>query len=37
MMVYEGPPIVRRIKDELAALLARDGFASVNDAVGADL
>ncbi len=37
MMVYEGPPIVRRIKDELAALLARDGFASVADAVGADL
>ena len=37
MMVFEGPPIVRRIKDELAALLARDGFASVADAVGADL
>ena len=27
MLVYEGPPLVRRIKDELAALLARDGFA----------
>lgn len=37
MMVYEGPPLIRRIKDELAALLARDGFASVADAVGADL
>jgi dihydroorotate dehydrogenase len=36
-MVSEGPPLVRRIKDELAALLARDGFASVTDAVGADL
>ena len=36
-MVYEGPPIIRRIKDELAALLARDGFASVADAVGADV
>lgn len=36
-MVYEGPPLIRRIKDELAALLARDGFASVADAVGADL
>ena len=36
-MVYGGPPLVRRIKDELAALLARDGFASVADAVGADL
>ncbi len=36
-MVYEGPPLIRRIKDELAALLARDGFASVTDAVGVDL
>ena len=37
MMVYEGPPLIRRIKDELAALLARDGFATVSEAVGADL
>ena len=37
MMVYEGPPLIRRIKDELAALLARDGFAAVADAVGADV
>ncbi|MBS0518977.1 MAG: quinone-dependent dihydroorotate dehydrogenase [Proteobacteria bacterium] len=36
-LVYEGPPLVRRIKDELAALLARDGFTSVAQAVGADL
>lgn len=36
-LVYEGPPLVRRIKDELAALLARDGFASIAQAVGADL
>ncbi|MDP1840389.1 MAG: quinone-dependent dihydroorotate dehydrogenase [Reyranella sp.] len=36
-MVYDGPPLVRRIKDELAVLLARDGFPSVMDAVGADL
>jgi dihydroorotate dehydrogenase len=36
-MVYEGPPLVRRIKDELAALLARDGFASVTEAIGTDL
>ena len=36
-MVFDGPPLIRRIKDELAALLARDGFASVADAVGADL
>jgi len=36
-MVYEGPPLIRRIKDELAALLARDGFASVAEAVGVDV
>ncbi|HKH65927.1 MAG TPA: quinone-dependent dihydroorotate dehydrogenase [Reyranella sp.] len=36
-MVYDGPPLIRRIKDELAALLARDGFATVADAVGADV
>jgi dihydroorotate dehydrogenase len=36
-MVYDGPPLIRRVKDELAALLSRDGFASVNGAVGADL
>jgi dihydroorotate dehydrogenase len=36
-MVFEGPPLIRRIKDELAALLARDGFATVAEAVGADL
>jgi len=37
MLVFEGPPLVGRIKDELLALLARDGFSSVADAVGADL
>ena len=37
MLVYEGPPLVRRIKDELAGLLARDGLASVSQAIGADL
>jgi dihydroorotate dehydrogenase len=33
-LVYQGPGLVARIKLELAALLARDGFASVADAVG---
>ena len=33
---YEGPKLVPRVKAELAALLERDGFASVADAVGAD-
>ena len=35
-LVYEGPGLVTRIKRELAALLARDGFAAVADAVGMD-
>jgi dihydroorotate dehydrogenase len=33
-LVYEGPGLVRRIKADLVALLRRDGFASVADAVG---
>ncbi|MDX2027438.1 MAG: quinone-dependent dihydroorotate dehydrogenase [Alphaproteobacteria bacterium] len=35
-LVYEGPFLPRRIKRELAALLERDGFASVSEAIGAD-
>jgi dihydroorotate dehydrogenase len=34
-LVYEGPGLVQRIKRELAELLRRDGFASVQAAVGA--
>ncbi|SMF61720.1 quinone-dependent dihydroorotate dehydrogenase [Allosphingosinicella indica] len=33
-LVYEGPTLARRIVAELAALLRRDGFASVAEAVG---
>jgi dihydroorotate dehydrogenase len=33
-LVYGGPGLVARIKSGLAALLQRDGFASVSDAVG---
>ena len=36
-LVYDGPPLVRRIKDELAVLLKRDGFSSLSSAIGADL
>ena len=35
-MVFEGPCVVAKITEELAALLKRDGFASVAEAVGAD-
>jgi len=35
-LVYHGAGLVTRIKAELAALLRRDGFASVGDAVGVD-
>jgi dihydroorotate dehydrogenase len=33
-LVYEGPGLARRVASELKALLQRDGFASVGDAVG---
>lgn len=35
-LALSGPALVRRVKLELAACLARDGFKSVADAVGAD-
>jgi dihydroorotate dehydrogenase len=35
-LVFEGPGLVRRIKDGLADLLGRDGFANIAEAVGAD-
>jgi dihydroorotate dehydrogenase len=33
-LVYEGPGLARRITAGLAALLRRDGFGSVAEAVG---
>ncbi len=36
-LVYEGPSLPGRINRELLALLARDGFSHVGQAVGADL
>jgi len=36
-LVYEGPRLARDINEGLLELLDRDGFASVEDAVGADL
>jgi dihydroorotate dehydrogenase len=35
-LVYEGPGLARRISDGLKALLQRDGFANVAQAVGTD-
>jgi dihydroorotate dehydrogenase len=35
--VYEGPGVIQRVLDELAACLARDGFRDVTAAVGAGL
>lgn len=35
-LIYDGPLVVRRVTQDLAALLARDGFTSVADAVGVD-
>ncbi len=35
-LIYEGPFVIARITTELAALLKRDGYTSLADAVGAD-
>ncbi|MCB2107250.1 MAG: quinone-dependent dihydroorotate dehydrogenase [Rhodobacteraceae bacterium] len=35
-LVFQGPALVGRIKRDLVALLTRDGFTSVGQAVGAD-
>lgn len=35
-LVFEGPPLVPRVKRELAELLKADGYASVAEAVGVD-
>ena len=35
-LVFEGPGLIGRIKRDLAALLARDGFSSVAQAIGVD-
>jgi dihydroorotate dehydrogenase len=34
--VYGGPGFVRRVLSDLAAMLTRDGFGRLGDAVGAD-
>jgi dihydroorotate dehydrogenase len=33
-LVYEGPPVVTKIKQELSQLLAKDGYNSISEAVG---
>ncbi len=35
-LAYEGPGLIGRIKNDLLALLARDGFASVEQVIGVD-
>jgi len=35
-LVYEGPGLIQRIKNDLAAHLAAEGFASLGEAVGCD-
>ncbi|XP_026748793.1 dihydroorotate dehydrogenase (quinone), mitochondrial isoform X1 [Galleria mellonella] len=32
--IYHGPPVITKIKSELAELLERDGYKNVNEAVG---
>ena len=33
---YEGPPVIRRVKRELAAILKEKGFTGVSEAVGSE-
>ncbi len=35
-LVFEGPDLIARIKEDLAAHLKKDGFATIAEAVGAD-
>ncbi len=35
-LVYQGPGLVQRLKSEVSALLARDGFTSLTQAIGVD-
>ena len=35
-LAYDGPSIVPKMKQQLAACLEADGFSSVQEAVGAD-
>lgn len=35
-LVYEGPGLIERIKTDLVDLLKKDGFSSIEEAVGAD-
>lgn len=35
-MIYQGPPVVKKIKRELDELLREDGYNSIAEAVGAD-
>ncbi|MBI1330594.1 MAG: quinone-dependent dihydroorotate dehydrogenase [Alphaproteobacteria bacterium] len=36
-LAFQGPGLIARIKRDLIALLARDGYANVSDAIGADI
>lgn len=33
-LIYHGPPVVTKIKSELAELLTKDGYNNVSEAVG---
>lgn len=35
-LVYEGPSLIRRIKEGLVELLEQDGYSSVREVVGRD-
>jgi dihydroorotate dehydrogenase len=36
-LAYDGPSLIARVKNELLACLAREGFSNIGEVVGADL
>ncbi|WP_121626597.1 quinone-dependent dihydroorotate dehydrogenase [Poseidonibacter antarcticus] len=36
-LIFEGPSMVRKINEELLELIAKDGYANITEAIGADL
>ena len=36
-LIFEGPSMVRKINEEILELMAKDGYSSIQEAIGADL
>ncbi len=36
-IIFHGPEVINKIKEDLAFYLKKDGFKNVNEAIGADM